>query len=226
VPTSHRPARLCLASRFPLHRAALSAGLEAPGDLSVVAEAEDGEAALREAARTKPDLIVIDATLPPHGGIAVCTELKRSLPGCKVLVIARDPDALVQAMEAGADGFATADLQLQGLLRAVRDVLAGRTYVPPDLLGGLLRDLTERNREADRAIGLAMRLTPREWEILELLVDGCDHDAVAEILSISPQTARTHIQNVISKFGAHSRLEVVTRAVQHRLIERSGRTAR
>jgi len=223
VRTSSRPARLCLASRFPLHRAALAAALRAAGDLAVVAEAEDAQAALDAATRTQPDLVVVDAALPPRGGIGVCAALKRSVPDVKVLVLARDPDALLQAVEAGADGFAPADLQLGGLLGAVREVLAGGTFVPRDLLGGLLRDLVERNREADRYLELAARLTRREWEILELLVEGCAHDAVAEILSISPQTARTHIQNIISKFGVHSRLEVVTRAVQHRLVDRGGR---
>ena len=221
-----RPARLAFASRFALHRAALRTALEMEGDLRVVAEAEDGESAIAEATRTAPDLILVDAVLPPGDGIQVCAALKRSLPGAAVLVLAREPEALVAAVEAGADGFATTDLELVGLIHAVREVLAGRAYVPPALLGGLLRALVERNQQADRYLQLSMRLTPREWEILELLVEGCDHEAVAEILVISPQTARTHIQNIIQKFGVHSRLEVVTRAVEHRLVERGGRSAR
>jgi two-component system, NarL family, nitrate/nitrite response regulator NarL len=93
------------------------------------------------------------------------------------------------------------------------------------MLGGLLLDLIDRNREADWVLVRYIRLTPREREVLELLGEGCDHDTVASILGISPQTARTHIQNVITKIEVHSSVQAASLAVRFGLAERL-RTAR
>lgn len=217
-----RPARLLVAAEYTLFRAAIKAALEGQGDIAVVAEAGTDRSAIAAAATVAPDLVLIDDALPPAGGLRACAAVKHAAPATRVFVLARGPDPanLVAAIEAGADGFADVELDLDTLLGGVRQVLAGEAYVPPRLLGPLLQGMLQRNRDSDRFLQLSMRLTRREREVLELLLDGCDHEAVAEILSISPQTARTHIQNIIAKFGAHSRLEAVSLAVEYRLTDR------
>lgn len=222
------PARLLVAAEYELFRAAMRAALELDGDLRIVAEAEDGRAVAAEASRTAADLVLLETRLPPDGGFFVCSAIKAERPATAVFMLAPEPDpaTLLASVEAGADGFAPAELPLSELVGAVRQVLGGESYVPPAMLTALLHGLVRRNREADRFLQLSLRLTPREREVLELLVEGCDHEAVAQILVISPQTARTHIQNVIGKLGAHSRLEAVALTVEHRLLERSARVRR
>ncbi len=222
------PARLLVAAEYALFRAAMRAALELDGDLRIIAEAEDGQAAYAAATRLPPHLVLLETSLPPDGGFSVCSAIKAAMPSTAVFMLAPEPDpaALLAAVEAGADGFAPAELPLAELVRAVRQVLAGEAFVPSSMLTALLNGLVRRNREADRFLQLSLRLTRREREVLELLVEGCDHEAVAEILVISPQTARTHIQNIIGKLGAHSRLEAVALTVEHRLLERSERVRR
>jgi len=217
-----RPGRLLVAAEYTLFRAAIKAALEGEGDIAVVAEAGTDRAAVAAASTVNPDLVLIDDSLPPSGGLRACAAIKKAAPGTKVFLLAHaaGTEHLVAAVEAGVDGFATVELDLEGLLSGVRQVLRGETFVPARLLGSLLDGLLQRNSDSDRFLQLSLRLTRREREVLELLLEGCDHEAVADILSISPQTARTHIQNTIQKLGAHSRLEAVALAVEYRLVDR------
>ncbi|MDP8970524.1 MAG: response regulator transcription factor [Actinomycetota bacterium] len=216
------PIRLLLADAQVLYRAALRAALDTQAGLTVVGEAADGPGAVVEAQRTGPNVVLLDASLSDLDGVAACAAIKSAAPEARVLVTSDSDDGakLMAAMEAGADGFVTKDVDLARLVDGIRRVHGGEALVPPRMLGALLRALIQRNREADHAFELYARLTRREKEVLELLVEGCDHEAVADILVISPQTARTHIQNVIGKLGVHSRLEAAALAVRHGFIDR------
>jgi DNA-binding NarL/FixJ family response regulator len=137
---------------------------------------------------------------------------KASAGGASVLVLHTRSDltVLVSCLEAGALGFQTKDLDLEGLVAAVTAVAAGEAVVPRQLLGGLLRNLIDRRRQDDDRIRRYNSLTRREREILVLLGRGMDQDGIAQELVISPQTARTHIQNILTKLQVHSRMEAVT----------------
>jgi DNA-binding NarL/FixJ family response regulator len=188
----------------------MRATLEAEDDLTVVAEADRGDRAVTEAARIVPDLVLLRASLPPAGGAAACASIGARVPTARLVVYARKGDerALETAVRAGADGYVTLDVESARIRTALRRVLAGQAYVPPDMLRPLLRALVRPEREPGPVQRRFATLTPREREVLELLMEGCGHQAVAEILGISPATARTHIQRIIRKFGVHSRLEV------------------
>jgi DNA-binding NarL/FixJ family response regulator len=114
---------------------------------------------------------------------------------------------LVQALEAGASGFVSKDQRLVELMNAIRVVHQGGTSIPPQMLEALLGFLLGRRRKIDDAHLRLSRLTRREREVLVLLAEGANNDAIAKILVISPETARTHIQNLMSKLGVHSRLQ-------------------
>lgn len=217
-----RPAPLLVASEYQLFRAAMRTALEAEGDLCVVAEAEDGRAAVVEALSKAPALALLEAALPGDA-YRVCTEIKSRAPEVRVVILVRtaDPDTLARAMEAGADGIATTEIELSGLVRAVRHVLAGDAFVPTRMLSSLLRGVLRRDQQTEHGLRKFLLLTRREREVLELLVDGSDLSAVAEILVISPETARTHTHNVMKKLGVHSRLELVSFAVEHDLVGRA-----
>ena len=131
--------------------------------------------------------------------------------GRKVLVLHSSDDiaVLVACLEVGALGFQTKDLDLAGLTAAAQAVAAGEAVVPRQMLGGLLRDLIVKRRHDDERVRRYHDLTRREREVLGLLGNGLDPDAIAADLVISPQTARTHIQNILTKLDVHSRMEAV-----------------
>ncbi|HYY44071.1 MAG TPA: response regulator transcription factor, partial [Actinomycetota bacterium] len=139
-----------------------------------------------------------------------------------------DDDALMEAVDAGADGFITKGRSMEELVEAMRRAWKGEVVIPPDMLGGLLARLTRRNKKQEEALEKVARLTPREREVLALLLEGADNEAIARELVISPETARTHVQNLMSKLGAHSRLEAVAFAMQSgiRSILLEGRSSR
>lgn len=202
------PQRLC--------RAALAAAME-HSQIRVVAQVEDGDGALTATAAHTPDVLLVEARLPGVGGAQVCAQVKEEHPTVRVAVVGHEPreEILLAAVEAGADGYLTRNMDLDSLLQAVRRIGRGEAVIPPLMLGSLLKSLIQRRREADAALMRYSRLSRREREVLELLVEGADQDEMADILSISPQTVRTHIQNVIGKLEVHSRLEAVALSVEH-----------
>jgi DNA-binding NarL/FixJ family response regulator len=122
-------------------------------------------------------------------------------------------------MEAGADGFMTKGRPLAELIDATGAVHRGETLVPPRMLGALLQRLIRRRRDQDAAVRRVGRLTPRERQVLALLAEGANNDGIAQSLVISPETARTHVQHVLSKLEMHSRLAVAAFVVSNGLLD-------
>ncbi|HXF56629.1 MAG TPA: response regulator transcription factor [Actinomycetota bacterium] len=220
--------RVVLADEQALFREAVRVVLASEGDLDVVGEARDGHEALSEVERLRPDVAIVDAGLPNCDGIRTTALIQERVPECRVVVVSDEEDvrALVAALEAGARGFLTKEHALSDLIQATRMVHRGETFVPPPMMGSLIARLLRRRREQDEAYRRLARLTRREREVLALLAQGGDNHVIAQRLVISPQTARTHIQNVLAKLGVHSRLEAaafVTRnGIQHELVEAEG----
>jgi DNA-binding NarL/FixJ family response regulator len=203
------PLRVLIAHSQSLFREALRAVLESQSDLEIVAEARNGADALHEAERVQPDVCLIDAELPNGDGIRTTAFVHRAVPDCAIVVLAdsEDLDTLVEALEAGASAFLSKESPLLELIAATREVHAGATLVPPRMLGALIARLIQHKREQEEAMHRLSRLTKREREVLGLLAAGANNDSIAQALVVSPQTARTHIQNVLSKLDVHSRLE-------------------
>lgn len=213
--------RLLIADEQSLFREAVRVVLENETDMNVVGDAREGLQAVAAARRTLPDVAIVDAALPNGDGFRVTSLLRSVIPACKVLILSGSDHerALIATFEAGADGFLMKSSPLAELVRATRAVHTGDTFVPPNLLGPLIRSLMRRRTEQDEALRRAARLTRREREVLALLADGPDNDAIAQSLVISPQTARTHVQNVLSKLGVHSRLEAAAFVRQAGIID-------
>lgn len=204
-----------------MFREAVRAILENEPDLEVVADAGDGLQAVAEAERWLPDVALLDAALPNCDGIRAAALIKERVPACRILVLAAEEDqtALVEAVEAGANGFLTKECPLSELLEATRAIYRGETLIPRQMLGTLLALLIRRRRAQDAAYGRLAQLTRREREVLGLLSRGADNESIAQALVISPQTARTHIQNVLFKLGVHSRLEAAAFVMQSGLLD-------
>ena len=218
--TTIDPIRILLADQHALFREALRTGLENEQDLRVVSQARTGAEAVTEADRTIPHVAIVDADLPAGDAAATIAEIKERLPRCGVLVLGADEDSrrLVDLLDAGANGYLTKEAPLAELVDATRAVHQGDTLIPQRMLGPLLTALLQRRREQDHAHDRLSRLTRREREVLALLAGGADNESIAHDLVISPQTARTHIQNILGKLAVHSRLEAAAFVTQNGIL--------
>jgi len=212
-----RLVRILIADEQSLFREAMRAIIDAEPDLHVVAEAGTGFQAVEAAVRTEPDVAILHAGLQGGDSIRTIGLLRSRVPGCGVLILAGEEQhgTLAASVEAGASGFLTKGSPLADVLEAARAVARGETVIPPRMLGGLLSRLITRKRDRDVAQERLARLTHREREVLSLLARGADNETIGAALVISPQTARTHIQNILNKLGVHSRLEATAFAFRN-----------
>ncbi len=207
--------RVLLAEPQLLLREAVRVALSNAGDIEVVAEASDGVEAIAAARTAKPDVALIDVALPGRDIVETTRMIAEIVPWCRIVVLGgrKDDVLMMEALEAGASGYLTEDAALGDLVDATRAVFRGEAVVPPRLLATLLNKLIRHRRERDEAIFLLSQLTRRERQVLTMLARGAGNRAIAEALVISPDTARTHIQNLLGKLGVHSRLEAAAFAV-------------
>ncbi|HXF72817.1 MAG TPA: response regulator transcription factor [Actinomycetota bacterium] len=212
------PVGILLAERESLFRETLRHALDRAPGLRVVAVAGDGIGTVREAERARPDVAMVDADLPNGDGVKTTALVKRRVPGCRVVVLADADDeaTLIDAVAAGADGFLTRECPLHELIEGVRRV-RDEMLIPRHLLRPLITALLRRQGERDRALRLVAGLTRREREVLALLADGADNDEISQALVISPQTARTHVRNLLGKLAFHSRLEAASFVIRNDL---------
>jgi DNA-binding NarL/FixJ family response regulator len=201
--------RILLAEGRSLFREAVTALLERQSDLHVASVAWTGLQAVSEAERTKPDLALLATDLQDCDFLQATTAIRQQVPQCRLLVLAKtdDQETLFRSIEAGASAYIPPDYHLPQLVDAARAVHRGESVIPGRLLGELLAHLVDRRHDKDGASRLIRRLTKRERQVLALLSEGGSNQTIAEALSMSPETARTHIQNIIEKFEVHSRLE-------------------
>ena len=213
--------RVLLADEQSLFREAVKVVLSNEDDLVVVGEARDGQQAIAEVERVRPDVALLDVNLPNCDGIRAAEQISVRVPDCRVIVFSgqQDEQVLVNALEAGASGYLSKEAPLAELIEATRAVHRGEALVPPQMLGALLKRLIHRRRERDESLRWIAKLTRREREVLRLLAQGADNDGIAQHLVISPETARTHIQNVLGKLGVHSRLEAAAFVMQNGLLD-------
>lgn len=214
--------RVVLADEHRLLRSALRVCLNGQPNLAVAGETAFGPEAVSLCSTLLPDAAVLSTGVQETGGIAACEQIREAELPVRVLVLAEtaDPNTLVRAMEAGADGFVSRDARLDDIVQAVRAVAGGESSIPPRMLGRLLRELVTRRREHDAVLERFSRLSRREREVVALLGEGCGGPEIAAALVISPHTARTHVQNVLSKLGVHSRVEVVDLVATYDLLDR------
>jgi DNA-binding NarL/FixJ family response regulator len=205
-----------LADRQALFRQALRSILEAEPDIHVVGEASDIAQVLSLAVDSQPDVVLLDEELAVGNAGHTGSLIRARVPGCRIVLLAAvdDEGSLLSAVEAGVTGFITKDSGLGDLLEGTRIVHRGEALIPRRMLGSLLATLLERQIREREAFLRVSRLTARERQVLELLASGANNRAIASILTISPDTARTHVQNLLSKLGLHARLEAARFARQ------------
>lgn len=191
----------------------LSVSLEAEADFAVIGVAGSGAEALALATESHPDVVVLDYQLPGENGIRVAHRLRDALPEVQIVMLTgqEDESLLRSALAAGCSGFVTKDKGIKNLVGAMRAVCDGRVGLDADATVRLAT-LSPRGRRSSR-------LTRREAEVLALLADGVSTREIASRLFISLNTARNHVQRLIAKLGAHSRLEAVAVARRNGLLD-------
>lgn len=210
--------RIVLAERHLLFREAIVTALESEEAMVVEASVCEGRHAVEECVQRAPDLALLGASIRNCDVYTAADLVKRQVPSCRVVILGGEADngALVQAVEAGVSAYLPRASTLAEVVASIHAVYRGEVLIPPEMLGPLLSSLTGRRREREDVLRVTSALTRRECEVLVLLAGAADNETIAGALFISPQTARTHIQNILSKLGVHSRLEAAA------LVNRSG----
>jgi two-component system, NarL family, response regulator NreC len=211
------PLRVLIADDHGVLRAGLRALLKTEEDLQVVDEAADGDTALRLASRLRPDIVLLDLSMPGPGGIEVTRKLKEMLPATRVLILTvhEDETLLREALKAGASGYIIKRAVESELISAIRAVSRGEIYVHPAMTKWLLKESTPvAPKKRDPAA-----LTPREIEVLRLIVQGHTNSQIAEVLRLSVRTVESHRANLMGKLGLQSRVELVRYALKNKLLD-------
>jgi RNA polymerase sigma factor (sigma-70 family) len=190
--------------------------LELDGDIEVVAEAADGAAALREAERSRPDVVLMDIRMPGVDGLEATRRLMARAGGPKVLVLTTyDADEnVLEAMRSGASGFLLKDLRKGQLARAVRQAAAGDLVIDPAITKRLIDRFIERDSSRAVARAALSLLTPREAEVLRLMATGLTNAELADQLSLSGSTVKTHVARILDKLELRDRVQAVILAYQ------------
>lgn len=207
-------ARLLLADCQPLFNEALAALLVEGTDHEVVACSSSSEDIVRQTARIRPELILVDASLALAGPASLLAKLLAFEPEPKVLLLANEVavETAAEAVRGGAQGVIAKTSSAVAIRRTVEAVLRGEAAVPRALLPKIFRQLSASQRQA--AASPVNRLSARERQVLVLLGKGWDNTRIGQELFISPNTVRTHVQNILEKLGMHSKLEAATFAMQ------------
>jgi two-component system response regulator NreC len=205
--------RVVLADDHTLFREGVRLLLEAQGDFQVVAEAATADEAVERARQCRPDVIALDITMPGNG-LEAARRLRKELPAARMLILTMHggEDYFFQALEAGASGYVLKESASADLVTALREVAAGRVFLHPSLVAGLVTAFLRLTGRGEEGARLA-KLTDREKEVMALVAQGFTSEEIAERLHRSVHTIHSHRVHIIEKLGLHSRAELMRYAV-------------
>jgi len=210
--------RVLIVDDHAIVRAGLRALLLEEETFELVGEALGGYEAIEMVEKIKPDVLILDLSMPDLDGISVTCQLKPQFPDLKILILTlhEDEALLKEALKAGASGYILKRAAEAELISAIHVIIRGDLYVDPSMLRGLIEESQKPQVELDP---LMESLTSREMEILKLLVEGYTNRQVGQELNISIRTVEGHRANISDKLGLRSRVELVRYARQHGLID-------
>ena len=206
-----------------LFREGLKSMLVGRDDMEIVGEAEDGLEAVRRIRKVKPGLVLLDLSMPRMGGISVMREIKRDLPDTKILALTiHESDQFVlEAFDAGTDGYCIKDASRQELMVAIDSVLQGKVYISPDISNQVLEGYLS-GRKTLRKETRWDTVTQREREVLKLLAEGYTNKEIGDFLHISVKTVEKHRANLIGKLDLHNVAQLTAYAIEKGIVESKG----
>lgn len=178
----------------------------------VIGEASDGEEAIRLAEQLRPEVILMDVTMPQLDGVEATRRIRKHDPDVHIVMLTMhaDQEVLSAAIRAGATGYLVKDCSTEEIASAVRMAASGETALSPQLAASMLDEV----RKLDRPAGDEQVITRREEEVLQLIADGCSTPEVAEKLFISQKTVKNHLASIYQKLDARDRTQAVLQAVR------------
>jgi DNA-binding NarL/FixJ family response regulator len=208
--------RVLIADDQQLVREGLHLLLDLIPDIRVAGEAGDGTAAVEQAQKLEPDVVLMDVQMPKLDGVAAARRIHETCPEAKVIILTTfdDDEYVFEGLRAGAVGYLLKDVPSEQLAEAIRAAVRGEAFIQPSVTRKVVAEftrLTEREH-IRREQPLIDPLSPREMEVLALLAKGLSNQEIAKQLTIAPGTAKNHVSNILSKLDVHDRTQAVLRA--------------
>lgn len=209
--------KVILADDHKLVRDGLQAILDREGDINVVGEAGDGRAVIRQCRRLKPDVILLDISMPGMSGIDAAREILDSFPGVEVVILSMHStkEHIYQALKAGARGFLRKETAGVEVADAIRAVSRGERYLCKDVTERVVEDYIQK-REGGKTQDPLQDLSPREREVMDLVVEGMTNQEIADTLHLAPSTISTYRSRLMKKLGVDNIPDLVKLALKHR----------
>lgn len=205
--------RVLIVDEHDMVRRGLAAFLRVKPDLELVGEARDGAEAVVQCERLRPDVILMDLVMPRMTGAEATRIIKQRQPSVQVIALTsfEEPDMIREALQAGAISYLLKNVSVDDLAAAIRAAHAGQATLAPEALRVLVQ-------APDAGPALGSDLTPREREVLALMVEGLNNPQIADRLIVTRATAKAHVSHVLSKLGAANRGEAISIALRHKLV--------
>jgi DNA-binding NarL/FixJ family response regulator len=202
-----------VADDHPFFRHGLVSVLSACPEFEVVAEAENTQEVIKKASETQPSVIVMDLSMPGGGGIDATADIKKGLPGCKVLILtaSESDDDMLMAMKAGANGYLLKYVDVDELVAAVKTVAMGEFIIYPSMATKLVNHIGRTEKPTPDPTDV---LSSREMEVLRLVAAGSRNAEIASQLNITEATVKAHLRNIMDKLEVKNRAQAVAKANQ------------
>jgi len=211
--TATEPIRIIVVDDHAMLRRGLRFFLKGFDDLELVGEASSAKEAIELCTGLQPDVVLMDMVMPDTDGAQATRTIRDRHPNIQVIALTsfQEQDLIEQALQAGAIGYLLKNVSADELARAIREAHAGRSILAPEATEALIKATRQRSSQAEYG------LTPREQEVLALLVEGLSNAEIADRLVVSLATAKFHVRGILTKLGVDSRMEAVALAYQQKL---------
>lgn len=200
---------IMIADDHVLMREGIKQLLELEQDIDVIAQAGDGKEAVDMALKFNPDVLLLDINMPNMNGIEVLRRLKDLGANSKIimLTIHEDREYLFETMKIGASGYVLKDSDADALIKAIRDVHQGKTYIQSSIASMLVEDINKNDVESNKELMKIELLTKREYEVLMLIAEGLNNKDIADKLYISEKTVKNHVSSIFKKIEVNDRIQ-------------------